>query len=41
MIGPVFTDNILLIFIGLAINGVAISGIFVPVIPELISAIQV
>ena len=41
LIGPIITDSLFLIFMGLALNGVAIAGVFVPVIPELVYAIKV
>lgn len=42
-LGPVQllgTDSTLLIFVGLGLNGVAIAGVFVPIIPILVEAVQ-
>ena len=40
LIGPVISKSPISIFIGLTINGFAIAGIFVPIIPMLVQAVE-
>jgi hypothetical protein len=40
LIGQVISKSPILIFIGLAMNGFAIAGIFVPIIPMLVQAVE-
>jgi hypothetical protein len=35
------SESTTLIFLGLAVNGIAIAGVFVPIIPMLVSAVEV